>query len=41
MQVTGRVQYIAGGGPRFFPSLSVCVYTFSSHYLHNIICYRQ
>jgi hypothetical protein len=36
MQVTGRVQYIAGG-PCCFSSLPVCVYKFSSHYLNNII----
>ena len=41
MQVTGRAQYIAGRGPCFFPSLPVCVYKFSSHYLNNIIFYRQ
>ena len=39
MQVTGRVQYIAGGrgDPCCFPSLPVCLYKFSSHYLNNII----
>jgi len=36
MQVTGRVQYIAGG-PCCFPSLPVRVYKFSSHYLNNRI----
>ena len=40
MQVTGRVQYIAEG-PCCFPLLPVCVYKFSSHYLNNIIFYRQ
>jgi len=40
MQVTGRVQYIARG-PCCFPSFSVCVYKFSSHYLNNIVFYRQ
>ena len=37
MQVTGRVQYIAGGSPYCFPSLPVCVYKSSSHYFNNVI----
>ena len=40
MQVTVRVQYTARG-PCCFPSLPVCVYEFSSHYLNNIIFCRQ
>jgi hypothetical protein len=38
MQVTGRVQYTAGGLHR---CRLKCVYKFLTHYLNNIIFYRQ
>ena len=41
MQVTGRAQYIAGGGPCCFQSLPVCVYKFSSNYLNKLIFYKK
>ena len=37
MQVTGHESNISRGGPCCFPSLLLCVYKFSSHYLNNII----